>query len=177
MRLRRCAVTESFSKYETQDDRTNQQQVADVLLAYLSSYEVVGTGLDGKSYFEFKETKVELNLPQDYDIYHHGRYVAVAEVKCRNAPYDLEYMITDGMLVTSKRLNDLRDFHRHGKHVLIVTRTSDGHILYTTMQVLLDNRDKLKTKGEGCIKTDHGKKDKAGTGTIIPFSLLMEIPS
>ena len=166
----------TFEKYENNTDRTNQQQVADVLIAHFSSYEVVGTGLDGITHWDFKPTPDHLNLPQDYDIYHHGMYVAVAEVKCRNPPYDLDYMITDGMLITSERLNKLKDQqHRNGKHVLIVTRTSDGHILYVTMQTLLSNRDKLKTKEEGCIKTDHGKKDKAGTGTIIPFSLLKEI--
>jgi len=170
-------VSDTFSKYENQDDRTNQQQVSDALLAYLSSAPVVGMGLDGISYFEMHQTPEDANEPHDVTIDHHGRCVAVAEIKCRNAPYDLDYMITGGMLVTSKRLNDLRIHHKRGKHVLIVTRTSDGHILYTTMQTLLANRDKLKTKGEGCIKTDHGKKDKAGTGTIIPFSLLTEIPA
>lgn len=166
----------SFEKYENNSDRTNQQQIADALMSYLSSYEIVGTGLDGVSYFTYTETEDRLNLPEDIHIFHHGREVAVAEIKSRNPPYDLDYMITDGMLITSSRLNDLRPFHRQGKHVLIVSRTSDNHILYVTMQTLLMNRKMLKTKGEGCIKTDHGKKDKSGTGTIIPFSLLKEIP-
>ena len=165
----------TFEKYENNTDRTNQQQIADRLIAHLSSYEVVGTGLDGLSYFTYTETPDRLNMPEDIHVLHHGREVAVAEIKSRNEPYDLDYMITDGMLITSDRLNKLRVFHKRGLHVLIVSRTSDGHILYVTMQTLLSNRDKLKTKEEGCIKTDHGKKDKAGTGTIIPFSLLKEI--
>ena len=170
-------MSSSFSKHENQDDRKNQNQVLDALMAYLSSFPVAGTGLDGISYFAVRETEAFANMPYDVIIAHHGRDVAVAEIKCRNAPYDLDYMITGGMLVTSDTLNKLRKQHKLGKHVLLVTRTSDHHILFITMQTLLDNRDKLKTKGHGCIKDNHGKADRKGTGTIIPFSLLTEIPA
>ena len=162
-----------FEKFENVDDRTNQQRVADALMAHLSSYDVVGTGLDNISYFTYTETKIELNEPEDIHISHHGRPVAVAEIKSRGEPYDLDYMITDGILITSQRLNDLMKFHKQGMHVLIVTETSDGRIIYTTMQRLYKYSSMLETV-DGVLKTDHGKKDKAGTGTIIPTALHTE---
>lgn len=167
-------MTEAFSKYENQDDRTNQQRVADALLSHLSSYDVVGTGLDDKSYFTYIETKIELNLPEDIHIYHHGRYVAVAEIKSRYGKYTYDYMEKNGVMITTQRLTDLKPFHRQGKHVLIVTETSDGRIVYTTMQRLLHNHPMLETV-DGVLKTDHGKKDKAGTGTVIPLCLHTEV--
>lgn len=165
-----------FEKFENDTDRKNQDEVAAVLKRHLESYEIVGMGLDGLSYWEFKPTPQSANLPHDYVIFHHGREVAVAEVKCREGRYTLDYMIKNGMLITTSRLNNLREQHHlNGRHVLIVTRTSDMHILYVNMMTLITNRGMLETKPEGCIKTDHGKKDKKGTGTIIPFSLLKEI--
>ena len=165
-----------FVKYEKEKDRVNQRAVAAILQAKFDSFPVVGMGLDNKSYWEFKETPVELNLPQDFDIKHHGRNVAVAEVKCRNPPYDLKYIKSKGMLITTATLTALREqHHNHGRHVLIVSRTSDMHILYVSMQTLMINHKLLTIKADGCLKTDHGTKEKKGTGTIIPFSLLKEI--
>jgi len=171
-------VNSGFKKFENQGDRVNQRQVAEVLLAYISSCLVVGTGLDGKSYFEFKETKIELNLPQDYDIYHHGRYVAVAEVKCRHRDmYTLDFFKKRDVLIKRKTMVRLyREHYKLGRHVLIVMRTSDKHIVYATMQDLLVDPDLMKKAPDGYCKDDHGKKDSDDAGMILPFSAFTEIP-
>ena len=163
--------------HENDTDRTNQLEVADALHKYLAGLPITGIGLDGLSYWKFKETLRELAEGWDFEVFHHGRYVAVVEIKCRiGEKYMLDFYKGNGAIIRKSTLTNLRKEHiNNGRHVLIVHRTTDGVILYTSLDKLMRNHQLLTKTAKGMIKDDHGDSESDAEGFIFPFELLTEI--
>lgn len=161
--------------YENTKDRVRQKEVEKIVAQFLSSFPITGTGLDNKSYFTMKETNRSLALGHDVDIFHHGRYVAVAEIKCRTGKYNLDYMKKKGWLVEKSLMVYLwREHHKLGRHAMIVNQTSDGYVYYTMLTTLMGIADSLD-EVSGMCKSDHGKRDRDAISFVVPFDVMKEM--
>lgn len=162
--------------YENEQDRQAQTEVVGVVYDFLKTIPIVGENLVGGSHFTITETPEIQRDSHDFNVNHDGKYVAAGEVKCRTGRYTLEYMEENGWMIAKERLTKLRiEHHNHGKHVMLVLRTSDGYVLYVMLTVLIRHGKMLKNAPEGACKTNHGKEPKNETGLIIPYSLLKRI--
>lgn len=155
---------------ESPQDRANQTEVVGVVAGFLSKLPVVGSDLNGKSWFDLKETPEHLLEAHDFDIYYQGRCVGAGEVKCRHGKYNMDFFRRFDWLVSKSKLDRLYQFHRQGKYTLLVLRTSDGHVLMTTMKKIIDHPQKLE-RGELPHHTGNG----ISASLAIPFQLLEEI--
>ena len=83
--------------YENQNDRQQQSAVVDVMRDYFSAMPIVGKNLKGEDNFELRETDQTKAMVQDVDIFQDGKYVGVAEIKCRaKAKYTAAYWMDNG---------------------------------------------------------------------------------
>ena len=162
--------------HENEGDRSNQAEVAYEFHAYLDSHLITGTGIDGISYWKFIETLQELALPHDYDLHHHGKYVGVLEVKCREGIYTRDYLWKNGVLMETGLLNAMRvGHHRCGRHVIFAIRSADGVILLVSLVTLMKNRDQFTKAPDGATKDNHGENPVDRAAVIVPISLFTEI--
>jgi hypothetical protein len=162
--------------YENKSDRKGQAGVQEVFEKHLDNMIVVGRGLDGESYFECVETPDEEKRERDLDIYHHGRWVGVAEIKCRT--YRLDAMKKNGVLMGKNQMTKLRMKHwSMGRHVIFLTQAPEGVVLMCSMADLMHNPKLMRKAPEGSIKDDHGKIDTDKEGVIIDFSAWEDIGS
>jgi len=158
--------------FENEEDHSNESQVMVDIMHHLNEFPFVGMGLDGESYFE--PTGTETGISHDFDISHHGRPVGVIEIKCRTGQYTRDYLNRFGSRITKERLTKLRYHHRHGKHVMLAVRSSDGIVAFVMLKTLLLHHHRLiTTEGEGT--TNHGKTKNGKDVIDIPYDLFTEI--